>query len=251
MTATEKISFVGAGGAPLTGLLYRPEGAARGSAVVAHCFTCSKDLHTMTRLAHALTDAGWVVLTFDFTGLGESMGDFAASTVTTEVGDITRAAVALLERNAGPCLLIGHSLGGAAAILAARRVHSLDGVVAIASPADVAHVRHLLHPDAEERIRDRGRAEVDVGGRSFEIGAAFLDDLERHDVAHAAATLDVPLLVVEAGADTVVGPDQTDRLAAAAGATLRRVEGADHLFTTRAHADELAAVILDWIASRR
>jgi putative redox protein len=250
VTSTEKISFIGSGGAPLAGVLHRPRGEVQGSAVLAHCFTCSKDLHTTTRLARALTDAGWMVLTFDFTGLGESEGDFATTTVTTDVGDITRAAVALLERDAGPCLLVGHSLGGAAAILAARRIHSLDGVVAIATPSDVSHVRHLLRAGAEERIREHGRALVDVGGRPFEIGAGFLDDLERHDVAEAAAALDVPLLVIEAGADTVVGHDQTARLAAGGG-TLRRIDGADHLFTTRAHADALAAALLDWISTLR
>lgn len=250
MTSTEPISFTGAGGAPLAGVLHRPAGDVQGSAVLAHCFTCSKDLHTTTRLARALTDAGWIVLTFDFTGLGESEGDFAASTVTTDVGDITRAAVALLERDAGPCLLIGHSLGGAAAVLAARRIHSLDGVVAIASPSDVDHVRGLFGADAEERIREHGRAEVDIGGRRFEIGASFLEDLERHDVAEAAAELEVPLLVIEAGADAVVGAAQTARFAAL-GATVRRIDGADHLFSTRAHAEALAAVLLDWIAALR
>lgn len=250
MNSTERISFIGAGGAPLSGLLRRPEGEVRGSAVFAHCFTCSKNLHTTSRLGRALTDAGWVVLTFDFTGLGESEGDFATSTVTTDIGDITRAAVAMLERAAGPCLLIGHSLGGAAAVLAAARIHSLDGVVAIASPADVGHVRSLMTEDGERRIRASGRAEVDVGGRPFEIGAGFLDDLDRHDVVEAAAALDVPLLVVEAGADLVVGREQTARLAHAARATLRRVEGADHLFTSRAHADELAAIVIEWLERR-
>jgi len=154
-----------------------------------------------------------------------------------------------LERDAGPCLLIGHSLGGAAAVLAAHRLRTLDGVVAIASPADAGHVRHLLGDDGAARIRAEGRAPVDIGGRPFEIGAGFLDDLDDHDVIAAASELTVPLLVVEAGADTVVGADQTARLAAAASGSLRRVAGADHLFSDRRHADELARTILDWLDS--
>jgi len=48
-----------------------------------HCFTCSKDLHTMSRLARGLAGAGFAVLRFDFTGLGESVGCRPASTLQT------------------------------------------------------------------------------------------------------------------------------------------------------------------------
>jgi len=250
MADSEAIRFVGSSGAELSGLISRPDAQVVGSALLVHCFTCSKDLHTVTRLSAALVGAGWVTMTFDFTGLGTSDGAFSDTTVTTEVGDISRAAVALLERGMGPCLLIGHSLGGAAAVLAAHRLHTLDGVVAIASPSEVGHVRRLLGARGEADIRKTGCATVDIGGRPFPIGIGFLDDLEHHNVLRAAAELDVPLLVVQAGSDEVVGTDQTHRLAeAAARSTLVTVPGADHLFTNREHADRLADVVLRWLSS--
>ncbi len=246
---TENLSFVGAAGHRLAGTLRRPDGPAVGSALLAHCFTCSKDLHTTSRLARRLTDAGWITLTFDFTGLGESDGDFEATTVGSEVGDLTRAAVALLERRAGACLLIGHSLGGGAAVLAASRLHTVTGLVCVASPSDVGHVRHLFG-DAKS-ADESGAVEVHIGGRPFRIGAAFQADLDRHDVVQAAAELDIPVLVVEAGADEIVPISETRALAAAAtDSTLVTIPEADHLFSAPSHALGLADAVLGWLEAR-
>jgi predicted alpha/beta-hydrolase family hydrolase len=76
--SAETMTFLGASGASLAGVLHRPDGTPRGSVLLAHCFTCSKDLHTMTRLSRGLAGAGYGVLRFDFTGLGESGGDAEA-----------------------------------------------------------------------------------------------------------------------------------------------------------------------------
>ncbi|MEX2532809.1 MAG: hypothetical protein WD360_02455, partial [Nitriliruptoraceae bacterium] len=74
---SETLNFAGSTGARLSGVLDVPDGEVKGSVLLAHCFTCSKDLHTMTRLARGLVDGGYAVMRFDFTGLGESEGDFA------------------------------------------------------------------------------------------------------------------------------------------------------------------------------
>ena len=171
-------------------------------------------------------------------------------TVTTNVGDITQAAVALIRRGAGPCVLVGHSLGGAAAILAASRLHTVTAVVAVASPASAIHVENLFDADSLQRIREHGRGEIEIGGRPVCVGRDFLD-LRHHDVATAAAGLGRPLLVVQAGADDVVGREQTESLARAGSGTLRTVAGADHLFSDRHHSDELVRTILDWLSEQR
>lgn len=245
---SEQIEFVGGTGATLVGSLHRPESEPRGSVLMAHCFTCSQDLHTSARLARALVDGGYLVMTFDFTGLGRSTGEFAATSVSTNVADITRAAVALIERDTGPCILLGHSLGGAAVVLAAHRLHGVTAVVAIGAPASVGHVRHLIDTDARVEPTP-GEYLVSIGGRPFYIGQGFLDDLENHDVLIAAADLDRPFLVVSAGADEVVGADQTSALAIAGDADTAVVDGADHLFTAREHSDALARIVIGWLSS--
>ena len=251
--STERFEFAGGAGAKLSGVLHRPDAgtAVVGAALLAHCFTCSKDLFTTTRIARGLAGGGYLTLAFDFTGLGDSGGELADTTVATNVSDLTAAAVALIRRGAGPCVLVGHSLGGAAAVLAASRLHTVTQVVAVASPASVAHVEHLFSDDALERIRSEGSGEVRIGPKPVRVGRDFLDDLHRHDVAAAAASLGRPMLVVQAGADTVVGRDQTEALARAGSATLHTVAGSDHLFTDRRHSDELVLTILDWLSGIR
>ncbi len=251
---TERFEFTGGAGAKLAAVLHRPSGdgaAVVGAALLCHCFTCSKDLFTTTRIAKGLAGGGYLTLAFDFTGLGDSGGELADTTVATNISDITAAAVALIRRGAGPCVLVGHSLGGAAAVLAASRLHTVAQVVAVASPASVAHVEHLFSAEARQQIRSEGSGEVRIGPKPVRVGRDFLDDLHRHDVTAAAASLGRPMLVVQADADTVVGREQTEALAEAGSTTLHTIAGADHLFTDRSHSDELVATILNWLSSVR
>ena len=221
------MTFVGAAGSRLTSLIRRPDGPVVGSAVFAHCFTSGKDLHTLSRLARRRTEAGWLTLTFDFTGIGGSEGDFVNTTVRTEVGDITHAAVAMLERNAGPCLVVGHSLGAAAA-LAAHRLQTVSELILIAAPADTAHIEHLFEGTAPDENGDIG---VTIGGRPFTIGRPFLDQLGANDVASAMGEQDTPVVIVAGGADTAVGAEQTERLITAAReGSLVTFPDADHSF---------------------
>lgn len=99
---TEKVSFPGSTGARLAGVLHLPQGQPAGSVLLAHCFTCSKDLHTLTRLARGLSAASYAVLRFDFTGIGDSGGSFAHKTVTRNVADLVAAATLLVQRSFGP-----------------------------------------------------------------------------------------------------------------------------------------------------
>ena len=64
-------------GVSLSGALESPESNVRCYALFAHCFTCGKDVAAAARIARALTREGIAVLRFDFTGLGNSDGDFA------------------------------------------------------------------------------------------------------------------------------------------------------------------------------
>ena len=141
-----KFEFKNADGLILAGLLETPEGVddIEHFAIFAHCFTCGKDIAAASQIARALAKKGIAVLRFDFTGLGNSDGDFANTNFSSNVADLVAAAKALEEHHMPPSLLIGHSLGGAAVLQAAQHIPSLKAVVTLAAPATAEHVKHLF-----------------------------------------------------------------------------------------------------------
>lgn len=245
MPTTESLSFTGVLGNELSGVLHRPDDRARGSVLLAHCFTCSKDLHTMSRLAKGLAEAGYAAFRYDFTGLGESAGSFEESTVGTDVRDLTRAATTLIQLGFGPCGMLGHSLGGAATLLAAAKIKTARSIVTLAAPSDPSHVRHLL---TGAELSDEACVQVAIGGRPFPITKTFLADLDQHDAGSAAAELGRPLLVIHPVDDEIVPVTEGEEIwrRAAQPKAFMPLIGSDHLVSKQAHADRVLQVVVDW-----
>lgn len=246
----EKFQFAGSSGHMLAAALDKPAGAIRATALLAHCFTCSKDTLAARRIAEALTAHGIAVLRFDFTGLGSSDGEFANTTFTSNVEDLVLAANHLRALGLAPSILIGHSLGGAAILAAASEIPEARAVVTIAAPSDPAHVTHLF-ADRLQDIREQGEVEVNLAGRPFRIKRTFLDDIAEHNLLAKVATLHKALLVMQAPTDDTVGIDNATRIFVAAKhpKSFVSLDHADHLLTKKADAVYAADVIAAW-ASR-
>jgi len=246
---SSKFTFANAEDLELAGALEGPpdDAEVRGFAVFAHCFTCGKDVAAASRISRALARRGLAVLRFDFTGLGNSDGDFANTSFSSNVSDLVAAAGALRERYAAPRILVGHSLGGAAVLAAAHRLDEVAGVVTIGAPADPAHVEHLLSGSREE-IETRGEAEVTLAGRSFTIRREFLEDLREHQQREAIGELGRALLIMHSPQDAIVPIDEAARIFRAARhpKSFLSLDPADHLLSDRRDADYAAAVIAAW-----
>jgi len=242
--------FIGARGRRLSGVLETPEGAVRGYALFAHCFTCTKNSLAAARIARALAALGIGVLRFDFTGLGQSEGDFAETTFSGDIADLVRAAEAMADEGVAPALLIGHSLGGAAVLAAAGDLPGIRAIATLGAPFDVTHVTGQFGADLSE-ILDKGEAQVNLGGRPFTVRREFVEDLARHDQAARIAALHRPLLILHAPRDAVVGIDNAQAifLAARHPKSFVSLDEADHLLTRPADAAYAAEVIAAW-ASR-
>jgi len=247
----ERVAFPGSQGGTLAARLDRPLGGERATALFAHCFTCGKDLAAAARIARRLAERGIAVLRFDFTGLGHSEGEFAHTDFSSNVDDLVRAADWLREQGRPPDLLVGHSLGGAAVIAAAERIPEARGVAVVGAPADPAHVTRLFTAERQS-LEERGEAEVELAGRRFRIRRELVEDLEAWRLEPRLAELGLPLLVLHAPRDEVVGIDNARRLFEAARhpKSFVALDGADHLLSRAGDARYAADVIAAW-ASRQ
>jgi alpha/beta superfamily hydrolase len=213
----------------------------------AHCFTCSKNLLAVTTISRALTNAGIGVLRFDFTGLGESEGDFADTNFSSNVDDLVAAADVLERVYAAPQLLVGHSLGGPAVLHAAARLPATRAVVTIGAPCDPSHVRKLLS-SAEATIEAEGAAAVTLAGRTFTIKKQFLDDLETARMTATIRSLRVALLICHAPLDATVGIANAAHIFAEAHhpKSFLSLDQADHLLSNASDSRYVGAMIAAW-----
>lgn len=246
-TTTETFTFANARGIDLAARLERPVGPVVATAMFAHCFTCSKDLRSATVVSRSLADRGIAVLSLDFAGLGASDGSFEESTFSHDVDDLVAAGDHLAEVLAAPSLLVGHSLGGAAALVAATRIDSVRAVATINAPADVGAITDLFTGEVDQ-IDRHGRAEVELAGRTFTIGRAFLDDVRSTDLLAVVESLRVAKLFLHAPLDNVVGIANATGLYTAARhpKSFVGLDGADHLLSDPADARYAADMVATW-----
>ena len=246
---TEKITFEGAFGDTLAAALERPSGPPRAYALFAHCFSCSKDIHAARRITQALARAGFAVLRFDFTGLGQSDGDFANTNFSSNVEDLVRAADHMRENYGAPQLLIGHSLGGAAVLTAAERIPEAKAVATIGAPSSAENVKKQFAAEIDAIERD-GEAEVSLAGRPFKIKKQFLDDIAGHNVEAAVAGLKRALMVFHSPLDATVSIDHATRIYSAAKhpKTFVSLDNADHLLTRSEDSHFVASMLAAWAA---
>jgi putative redox protein len=244
---TERLEFANEMGEKLAALVDLPLGKPVAFALFAHCFTCGKDNISAKRISERLAMCGIAVLRFDFTGLGMSEGEFADTHFSSNVDDLVAAGDHLRKTYGAPAILIGHSLGGAAALAAAHRIPDARAVVTIAAPSDPAHVVGLFK-DHVDKIREQGQVEVQLAGRPFRIKREFLDDVAEQRIEDCLANLRKALLVFHSPTDDIVGIENASRIFTTAKhpKSFVSLAGADHLLSKKDDAVYVANVIAAW-----
>ncbi|GEB72142.1 Osmotically inducible protein C [Pseudoalteromonas carrageenovora] len=241
----QKVSFK-SGDLELAGQLERPSGDIKFYALFTHCFTCGKDIAAATRISRALTQQGIAVLRFDFTGLGNSDGDFANSNFSSNIQDLIAAADHLRKNFEAPQLLIGHSLGGAAVLAAAEHIPEISAITTIGAPSDAQHVAHNFEAHLDE-INAAGEAKVSLAGREFTIKKQFVDDIAKYDRSHISK-LKRALLVMHSPVDATVNISEAEKIYASAKhpKSFISLDNADHLLSNKNDADYAATIIANW-----
>lgn len=213
------------------GLLHLPAGEAPAQGwpalLMLHGFKGHKAgkhrLHTL--FARHMAAQGVGVLRFDFRGYGDSQGDFAEVTPSRQLEDVSAAAEYLRahsQLDPERLMLLGHSLGGMLAALAAGEVgpHRL----ALWAPALPEYFLQYL---------PGGRLPAGVqDAQGWPLGRAFLQEMLRQDPLKAAAAWGGVAAVLHGDADEACPPAWGERYAEALGpgTPLALIEGADHTF---------------------
>ncbi|GJM29600.1 MAG: osmotically inducible protein C [Cyclobacteriaceae bacterium] len=247
----ERLKIVNKEGHELSAYLRLPvDGITRTLAIFAHCFTCNKNLSAIRNISHALTQQKIGVLSFDFTGLGESEGDFSDTNFSSNISDLIAAADYLEQHYQPAQIIIGHSLGGAAVIQAAAKIPGIKAVATIGAPADVPHVTHLFKQGLQE-IKETGQAEVNIGGRPFTIKRQFIDDLEQNPAGEILKNLRKALLIMHSPQDRIVGIENAAKIYKQAfhPKSFITLDGSDHLLSEKKDSLYAGKMIASW-ASR-
>ena len=247
-------SIPGSDGEPIRGETHVPSPAPCGSVIIAHGFKGYKDYGMFPYLAERIARWGWLAHRFNFShsGMTEEIDTFARpdlfekDTWNRQVEDL-RLIVAAIQSGevpgrGMPHVLLGHSRGGAAVLIAAGRDADDPkqpppaGVITLAAP-DTAH--RFSEAEADLLLK-QGYLESPSArtGQTLRIGRAFLqeqlDDPENHDVRRLTAKIRAPRLILHGSDDDTV-PEACARSlgeAATAGARVSIIPGANHVFDT-------------------
>ncbi|HEV7350422.1 bifunctional alpha/beta hydrolase/OsmC family protein [Telluribacter sp.] len=243
-----KLSIKNKDGEPLSARLELPAGRQpHNFAIFAHCFTCSKDLHAVRNISLALTNRDFAVVRFDFTGLGESGGDFSDTNFSHNIEDLLVVGEYLEKNYQAPSLLVGHSLGGAAAMVAGAQMKSIRAIATIGAPSSISHITHLFRNDLRT-IEAEGYADVSIGGRPFTIKKHFIDALEQKDLSTIVREMRKPLLIAHSPQDKIVNIRNAAQIYKAARhpKSFLSLDKADHLLTNEEDSHYMGDVLSSW-----
>ncbi|MEH6704099.1 MAG: alpha/beta fold hydrolase [Galbibacter orientalis] len=216
-------------------------------AIFAHCFTCNSSFGAVRNISRSLTNFGFGVIRFDFTGLGRSEGEFAESHFSANVDDLLAVNQFVKENYAEPSLLVGHSLGGAAVLVAASMLDSVKAVATIGAPASISHVKQLFSHQIED-IEKKGDIEVNIGGRPFTIDKDFVEDFDKKNLPEIVKSLRKPLLIMHAPFDKKVGIENAQELYhnAMHPKSFISLDDADHLLSETKDSEYAGNIIGMW-----
>lgn len=226
-----------------------PNQRPRAYCLFAHCFTCHSNLNAVRNISREIALKGFGVVRFDFTGLGRSEGKFADSHFAGNIEDLMTMVSYMRENLMAPCLLVGHSLGGAAVLVAGSQIDEVEAVVSIAAPSDVLHVGQHFLPQID--LKKEEAQEVSIAGREFLVDTNFVKGFEGIDLLKEVRKLKKNVLLLHSPLDETVDIDHAKKIYQAAfhPKSFISLDGADHLLTNKKHSRYAGRIIASWMTA--
>ena len=244
---TKNLTFRNRNNIELSARLDLPSEKPKAYALFAHCFSCSKNIKAAYHISHSMARKGIAVLRFDFTGIGESEGEFEDTNFSSNVDDIIDCSNYLSEYHESPKILIGHSLGGTAIIKAAKSLKDSKAVVIIGAPFKPSHVEKIITKSSESN--EKVDFSIKLGNKSFRINKQFLDDLKNSDINDDISSLKKALLIMHSPLDNIVSINNASEifLNAKHPKSFISLDNADHLLTDQTDSIYVGRLISEWV----
>jgi dienelactone hydrolase len=221
--------------------------------IICHGFQAFKDWGFFPELASRLADDGYVAVTFNFSrnGIGADLHNitelekFAINTYTHELKDLQIVVDEIVKGKISKGLLdtskiglLGHSWGGAIAILHASQDNRIKSLVTWSAISTIERF-------TEEEIKLWGKnGFIDVQNKQtkerLRINIDLLNDINKNrtklDILKAASYLKIPTLIVHGEMDETVPASEAHTIfdhLKAVNKNLEIIEGANHTFGVR------------------
>ncbi|WP_162805771.1 S9 family peptidase [Sporosarcina sp. PTS2304] len=242
----------------LSGVLHLPEFTKNKIPLIIfiHGFVGSKvgEHRLFVKAARYFTERGYGVFRFDFSGCGESDGDYGDVTVTNQLNEV-QDVIQYLQHIQGidqdRVTVIGHSLGGAIASLTAAKDPRVKQLL-LWSPVGTPYedITGILGPKAVRKISKEGRYDY----LGFMITQSFLQDLKKYQPLHAIRSYAGPVHIIHAKADEQIPKEHAGRYRNSLNkrnhselVNVEYIEKADHTFSGYSFEAELFEKSITWI----
>lgn len=244
----ERVSFTSRFGEKLAGTLHLPEHPIRQGVAIGHCFTCSRHTRILLTICERLSESGIAALRFDFSGNGQSEGDFEKASYSKHIGEMQDAVAYLRQSGCEWVGLAGHSMGAAIALLTGIRDDRVKAVCTLAGRYDQIQPDRLLSQLQREELMDTGRVSFTSRGRNLSLGKHFFDDAAGYNPGDAVAGAELPVLAVHGDQDEIIPVAEALRAESLNPDHVKSVivKSADHMFSMAAHRDQVADIVTGW-----
>lgn len=246
MTAWQSFFFTNYQGLSLSALFHTATSSPCLTLVVCHGFSGSKEGdHKAIQMAEYFGQFQINTLLFDFTGNGQSEGQFAEITLTRQIRDLECAINWCIHNGLDKIVTLGRSFGGTTAICHASQDDRVLGTCSWAAPFSVFDI---FNTKAKPVSGDDQAILLSGDKGSVSLNRKFIDDLKQYNLAHLAPKISPkPVFIVHGSEDETVPPKEAKALfeAAMEPKRLQYIDKGDHTFSERYQ--EVWQLTLSWL----
>lgn len=220
--------------------------------IVCHGRLCTKDEYFIPELCNSLQTNNLNAFRFDFSGNGESEGNFEDCTISKEVEDIKSVVDYFRKLHYDIFCLIGHSKGAVAVLLHQSTYNSAKFIIEISGLVNQEFETTKKYSDDQiKEINENGFTEIKYNNKTFKISKKYFDDrLSYGDIRDYVKKIKVPVLVIHGtnDEDTDYKNGQLMIESLNKNSDLVSIENADHFFSK--HQNELTNNIIEWLKNK-